>query len=313
MTRTGTVFNHHGGSWRDGEEQLEQFMGPFVGRWNACVYLKPNGEVVTTRKRLADWPKLWERHRAGTQRVGMFPTRPDGLCRFGVLDLDAHDASIPDRHPEAVALTNVLSRHGFVAYQETSRSGRGVHVWFFFEAPGVGVRGLYAFLRGLADELRTKGPVDIYPGTWAGQGGAVLLPYFGGAVNVLDVDLKPVPQDKLEANPPSMIPQVVGPSELSWPPKAWSLPAPVSSGKQEEFLAQIEEGRRSGQVFQVGGRLQARKGYRNKIAGAVARDILTRAGSFEDFLAWDAKNIPPLARDNPGELRKWWKWAAGGT
>ena len=310
MTRTGTVINHHGGSWRDGEAQLEELMGPFIGRWNACVYIKPDGEVVTTRKRLADWPKLWERHQAGTQRVGMFPTRPDGLCRFGVLDLDAHDDSIPGRHPEAVALTNVLSRHGFIAYQETSRSGRGVHVWLFFEAPGVGVRGLYAFLRSLADELRGKGPVDIYPGTWAGQGGAVLLPYFGGALNVLDVDLKPVPQDKLEANSPSMIPQVVGPSELGWPPKAWCLPAPVSSGRQDDFLTQIEEGRRSGQVFEVAGRLQARKGFRNKIAGAVARDIFKHRGTFEDFLAWDAGNIPPLARDNPGELRKWWNWGS---
>jgi hypothetical protein len=62
-------------------------------------------------------------------------------------------------------------------------------------------------------------------------------------------------------------------------------------------------------VFQSRGVLQARRGCRNNIAGAIAHDIVRRGGTFEDFEAWDRSNKPPLASDKPTALKVWWAWA----
>lgn len=282
-------------------------MSPFLGRWDRCVYEKADGQLVTAPKRIDDWPRLWKQHLAGTQRLGSFPVRPNGLCRFGVIDLDAHDPLVPDRHPDAAILTDFLARRAIIAYQETSRRGRGVHVWIFFEAPGVDTGCLSEFLAIFADELRVGGPVDVYPRSCTSTGGPILLPYFGGAVNVLDVDFKPIPRDKLDSNDPSVIPRSVSLPRRPWPPPTWCLPRTSRGGKAEDFRAVLEEGKRANLVFWRRGQPQARKGFRNSIAGAVAHSIQRCGGTFEDFLRWDAANVPPLATDKPERLRIWWK------
>jgi hypothetical protein len=309
MSTTGRVINPPGTPWSDKESRLEEVMNPFLGRWDRCVYEKAGGQLVTARKRIHDWPRLWKRHLAGTQRLGAFPIRPNGLCRFGVIDLDAHDPSIPDRHPEAAILTDFVARLGIITYQETSRGGRGVHVWIFFEAPGVDAGHLAEFLEIFADELRTGGPVDVYPSSRSTKGGPILLPYFGGAVNVLDVDFKPIPRDKLDSNDPRVIPRNRSGSYPSWPPLTWCLPRAPRGGKAENFRAVLEEATRAGTVFWRNGQPQAHEGSRNGIAGAIARDILRRGGTFEDFEAWDANNDPPLTTDKPQDLMQWWEWA----
>ena len=278
---------------------------PFVGRRDVAVYENGSGAVRSLKPRARQWPWLFEKHARGAQRLGIAPTLGNGRCRFGVLDLDAHDPTTPARHPNGLALVGLLDRHGIVAYLENSRGGRGVHVWLFFEAPGVPARDLHPFLEALAGELRRRGPVDIFPNSAIGKGGVVLLPYFGGVVNLLDVDLKPIPRDKLEANPVNVIPRA---SRPGWPPRHWNF-RPASNGNAAAFQAQVSRLRADGLVFERFGVLHARKGARNAIAGAVARDIVRRGGTLEDFKSWDASNEPPLACDEPEALPRWWKWA----
>ena len=55
--------------------------------------------------------------------------------------------------------------------------------------------------------------------------------------------------------------------------------------------------------------LQPLKGARNKIAGAVAHNLVRRGRTFEDFQRWDTANEPSLASDEPAALRRWWDWA----
>jgi hypothetical protein len=276
---------------------------PFLGQRDVAVYESTNG-VRTMRVRAAQWPDLFEKHTRGTQRIGLFPAR-GRRCRFGVLDLDAHEVGSPNRHPDGVALLDVLAQRGITAYMCTSRHQCGCHVWLFFEAPGVPTCDLYAFLEVLASELRAHGPVDVFPNAPTGKGRAILLPYFGGDVDLLDVDLKPIPRDKLEANAASVIATSKAPS---WPPAHWNL-GTVGNGAGPTFRTQVSRLREAGLVFQHAGALQARRGARNDIAGAIARDFVRRGRTFEDFKRWDTANVPPLASDEPENLLSWWRWA----
>jgi hypothetical protein len=207
-----------------------------------------------------------------------------------------------------VALCETLDAKGITAYLENSRGGRGAHVWLLFDPPGVLSADLHVFLDNLAEGVRSKGPVDVFPSAPKGRGRAIFLPYFSGVVNLIDVDLKTVPPDKLEGNNPSVIPPCPDESP-TWPPKHWNLHRPAVSGRQAEFQTTVEEGRRQGLVFDRGSQPQARRGYRNNIAGGVAKSIFCAGGSFEDFEDWDSFNEPPLASDEPKRLRNWWRWA----
>lgn len=285
--------------------RVKDLFEPFFGRSDFAVSENVAGEVRTCNVRPSRWGWLFEKHTRGKQRIALFPTVA-GRCRFGVLDLDAHSPATPDRHADATSLLDFLDRRGIVAYMATSRGGRGVHLWFFFDPPGVLARHLHAFLEALAYELRAHGPVDVFPNAANGKGGAVLLPYFGGVVDLLNVDLEPVPRDKLEANAVSLIPTADVPT---WPPATWRLYR--ASGNATVFAELVRELQAKGLVFQRGSALQARRGARNAIAGAVARDLVRHRATFRDFQEWDQGNVPPLANDEPEALARWWRWAKG--
>ena len=276
---------------------------PFISRRDRVVYEGKRGAVRTLEVRGRQWDSLLDGHARGAQRIGLFPTLKTGCCRWGCLDLDAHKPSTPDRHSDGVALLDFLDGLGVAAYMATSRRGRGVHVWVFFDGPGVRAPDLHGYLEALARELRLNGPVDVFPRSATGSGGAVLLPYFGGTLDMLDVDLKLVDRERLEANPVSVIP-----SSPIWPPRHWGFPY-ASTAKGATFRAQVVEARKAGLVFERAGVLQARRGMRNTIAGAIACDIVRRGGTIADFRAWDARNRPPLATDEPEQIEHWWRWA----
>ena len=278
---------------------------PFVARPGRCVVERDDGSVATLRVPQGVWRYHVAAHLRGTRRLGVFATLPDRRCRWGCLDLDAHDAASPSRHAEAMAVVEALDRFGIVAYLETSRGGRGAHVWVFFDAPGVAVRDLHTYLAAVAGEL--SGHVDVFPRAPRGDGGAVFLPYFGSVVNVRDLDGRLVAWEHLEGNAPSLIPSAPD----TWPPPHWGL---VAAGDSGVFAAKLAELRRAGVVW-IGstGHPQARQGHRNAIAGAVARAIVQGRGTLEDFIAWDRENMPPLGNDEPAALQRWWQWAEAHT
>lgn len=284
----------------EGEDRFE----PFISRAGAAVVEDEEGRIYTRRVRPRQFGALIEDHGRGRRRLGMFPTLHNGCCRWGCFDLDAHDESVRDRHPDGLALLTVLRERRIIAYLETSRGGRGVHVWLLFDSPGVPAADLHEFLEQLADELRVHGHVDVFPHARRGDGGPVLLPYFAGAVDLCDVDLKPVCRDRLESNPVSVVP-----ATLRWPPPHWSIRS-RGEGRGEAFREDLARLGQEGLVFWRGDTPQARRGARNRIAGAVARDILKKGGTEADFQAWDSGNEPPLASDKPRDLARWWKWAS---
>jgi hypothetical protein len=227
-----------------------------------------------------------KKHLAGAERMGLFPASASSLCLWGALDLDAHGEKDLERIPEAVATIDFLRREsGLLSYWEQSRGGRGAHVWILFDPPGVPAKNLRLFLEALAGPLRDNGRVDVFPSSEHGRGNTLFLPYFGGIHNMNDSDNRPVSPDKLESNPPAMIPAAANSKPLratKWPPRYWNLSVPHG----------------------------ANKGGRNRVAGHAAMNIIRRGGTFADFVAWDEReNEPPLATDEPQSLLRWWNWA----
>lgn len=78
----------------------------------------------------------------GSDVIGVYPLFPDGTCRFLVFDFDDHEkggelsdfANRDDRWIEEVnALWQVCEQNEIPCLVERSRSGRGAHLWIFFE------------------------------------------------------------------------------------------------------------------------------------------------------------------------------------
>lgn len=79
----------------------------------------------------------------GSDVIGVYPLFPDGTCRFLAFDFDNHEkgadaldfANSDNRWMEEVdALRQVCSENGIPCLVERSRSGRGAHLWVFFES-----------------------------------------------------------------------------------------------------------------------------------------------------------------------------------
>lgn len=79
-----------------------------------------------------------------TDVIGVFPLFPDDTCRFIVFDFDNHEkgaerndfANADDLWRDEVdSLRRICDINGIDALVERSRSGRGAHVWIFFQKP----------------------------------------------------------------------------------------------------------------------------------------------------------------------------------
>ena len=78
----------------------------------------------------------------GSDVIGVYPLLPDGTCRFIVFDFDNHEkgaeatdfANVDSEwHKEVEALRKICEINGMKPLVERSRSGRGAHVWIFFQ------------------------------------------------------------------------------------------------------------------------------------------------------------------------------------
>ena len=79
----------------------------------------------------------------GSDVIGIYPLFPDGTCRFLVFDFDNHEkdaekhdyANTDDAWMEEVdAVRSICTINGIDPLVERSRSGRGAHIWIFFDS-----------------------------------------------------------------------------------------------------------------------------------------------------------------------------------
>ena len=82
-------------------------------------------------------------HLLGKNSIGIYPLHKDNTCRFLVFDFDNHDkdagvdySNTNDNWIEEVdAMRKICSLNSIESLVERSRSGKGAHVWIFFDKP----------------------------------------------------------------------------------------------------------------------------------------------------------------------------------
>lgn len=121
-------------------------------RWDAKLCPKQRGEkMVCDVCENKKWIKLDVKKivahllgykEDGSDVIGIYPLLPDGTCRFIVFDFDNHEkgaeatdfANVDSEwHKEVDALRKICEMNGIQPLVERSRSGKGAHIWIFFQ------------------------------------------------------------------------------------------------------------------------------------------------------------------------------------
>lgn len=117
---------------------------------------------------------IWA-HLKGEQLIGIYPLKPDNTVHWAALDFDGGDDPVQDATNQA----KVFNRAGLRTHIERSRSGRGAHLWVFFD------RSIPAFIvrRVLKSMLIDASSYDrMFPNqdkADGGYGNLIALPYHG--------------------------------------------------------------------------------------------------------------------------------------
>ena len=101
----------------------------------------------------------------GSDVIGVYPLLPDGTCRFLVFDFDNHDKDAEEKDfansddtwvEEVESMREICVLNGIEPLVERSRSGRGAHIWIFFDKPIAA-----SFVRKFGFALLDKGAEQI--------------------------------------------------------------------------------------------------------------------------------------------------------
>ncbi len=104
----------------------------------------------------------------GSDVIGVYPLLKDGTCRFLVFDFDNHEKNAEKKDfantdeawmEEVEAMRMICSLNGIDPLVERSRSGRGAHLWIFFDKPIPAVlarRFGFALLEKGAEQVNLK-------------------------------------------------------------------------------------------------------------------------------------------------------------
>ncbi len=95
-----------------------------------------------------------EKHLKGEQLVGIYPLLTDNTSWFIAADFDEEKWE-----EECRALVSACEEKGIAAYLERSRSGKGGHVWIFFEQPYPALRSRKIFI-SILEERKIFSPFD---------------------------------------------------------------------------------------------------------------------------------------------------------
>lgn len=100
--------------------------------------------------------------------IGVYPLLKDGTCRFLVFDFDNHEKNAEKKDfantdeawmAEVEAMRMICSLNGIDPLVERSRSGRGAHLWIFFDKPipaALARRFGFALLEKGAEQVNLK-------------------------------------------------------------------------------------------------------------------------------------------------------------
>ena len=158
----------------------------------ACAktrYFASKSEWKANRKFLPLTDSVIRDHLSGGLTVGLYPLRQDERCWFLVADFDK-----TTWQDDALVYQETCARAGVSAYIERSRSGRGAHVWVFFEEVATAslARKLGAAMLTRTMERRHQIGLDSYDRLFPNQD---TLPQ-GGFGNLIALPLQRKPRDE---------------------------------------------------------------------------------------------------------------------
>ena len=107
-----------------------------VKDWNAINRGRPKERKRIDRKTRRFLPltdAIIEDHLLGKETVGVYPLLPDETCWFLAADFDKKTWEY-----DSLAFLETCQQLIVPAALERSRSGKGGHIWIFFDRPGTG-------------------------------------------------------------------------------------------------------------------------------------------------------------------------------
>ena len=126
------------------QEKLQLFTSVFAGRFDvyAKSFINDQGKIQYFPSYDYGWKQLppekrsfqtltdsvLKSHFRGETAIGIFPMHLDNSCYFLVLDLDEGDWK-----EAGLTIRRIARERQMEAHLEISRSGQGLHIWFFFE------------------------------------------------------------------------------------------------------------------------------------------------------------------------------------
>ena len=125
----------------------------------------------------------------GKKTIGVYPMLPDETCWFLAADFDKDHWQ-----EDALAYIDTARKAGIHVYLERSRSGKGGHVWIFFETPiaAVTARKLGCFILTQTMERRHRMALSSYDRLFPNQD---TMPK-GGFGNLIALPLQWMPRQK---------------------------------------------------------------------------------------------------------------------
>ncbi|NCD35215.1 MAG: hypothetical protein EOL87_17595 [Spartobacteria bacterium] len=152
-----------------------------------CEKPKIRCAVCPNRRLLPITDDVIYAHLVGTMVIGAYPMLLDDMCLFLAMDFDKADWL-----EDIKAVSEVCTRLGLPRTVERSRSGKGGHVWFFFEEaiPAVLARKLGSYILTETMESRPEAGLDSYDRLFPNQD---TLPR-GGFGNLIALPLQTAPR-----------------------------------------------------------------------------------------------------------------------
>lgn len=126
------------------QEKLQLFTSVFAGRYDVYAknFINEQGKIQYFPSYDYGWKQLppekrsfqtltnsvLKSHFRGETAIGIFPMHLDDSCHFLVLDFDEGDWK-----EAGLTIRRIARERQMEAHLEISRSGHGLHIWFFFE------------------------------------------------------------------------------------------------------------------------------------------------------------------------------------
>lgn len=178
--------------------------GPWKGRAVAKDYKALPGEIIVAQinRKTAQQelrilnplsPANLIEHLRGRERLGVYVLDAHGQCKFLAADFDDHKGTLDPAGVWAQVrrFVDTCEAHEWIAHVERSKSGKGYHVWLFFDAPvsAADVRAIGRWLFEEAQALREGEEFDTFdrffpaqsrlPPAGKGYGNLIGLPLCG--------------------------------------------------------------------------------------------------------------------------------------